>query len=315
MSGSVLAQAVVTGLSVGAVYGLVGLGFTLVWSLVRVIAFAHGDLVVGAVLVGVLAVVGATPVATTLSAGDSVLLLVLALAAGALLSTLTYAVAVRPFFARPGRAADVTGWVAAGLTAGLAVRTGLGLALPAAAYAVPDPLHLDALTGSGVAHLGGGVTVPVRVLGVLVLGVVVGVLVEVGLVRSRLGRAMRAVADDPDAATLLGVPIERVVLVAFAVAGVLAGLAGVLDAPGRSLSLDAGVLLGLYGAAAALLGRLGSPVGALAGGLVLGVVQQLAVTWDRLGAEYADVVPLTLLVAVLALRPEGLRAPRRVPVE
>lgn len=321
MSAAVLAQAVVTGLSVGAVYGLVALGFTLVWSLVRVIAFAHGDLVVGSVLVAVLAVVGTTPVAVSLSTGDSLALVALALGAGAVLSSLTYLVAVRPFLVRPGDpathrrglAGDVTGWVAAGLAAGLAVRTVLGLALPAAAYAVPDPLHLDALTSSGVLHLPGGVTVPARVGGVLAIGLALGLATDLVLVRSRTGRAMRAVADDPDAAVLMGIPTERVVLVAFAVAGLLAGAAGVLDAPGRTLPLDAGVLLGLDGAAAALLGRLGSAWGAIAGGLALGVLQQVVVAAPALGAAYVDVVPLAVLVVVLALRPEGLRATRRMP--
>ena len=124
--------------------------------------------------------------------------------------------------------------------------------------------------------------------------------------RSRFGRALRAVADDPDAATLCGVPTGRVVLLAFAAAGLLAGVAGLLDAPGRAVGVDDGVVLGLAGAAAALLGGLGSLRGALAGGLALGVAQQLAVTYA--GPEWTDVVPLGLLVVLLAVRPQGLRA-------
>jgi branched-subunit amino acid ABC-type transport system permease component len=140
---------------------------------------------------------------------------------------------------------------------------------------------------------------------VLVLGLVVGVAAERLLVRSRFGKSLRAVADDPDAAALCGVPAARVVLLAFAAAGLLAGIAGLLDAPGRSgLGVDDGVILGLSGIAAALLGGLGSLRGALLGGLVLGVAQSLAVT--QLGAEYADVVPLGLLVVLLAARPQGL---------
>jgi branched-subunit amino acid ABC-type transport system permease component len=101
------------------------------------------------------------------------------------------------------------------------------------------------------------------------------------------------------------VPARRVVLLAFVAAGLLAGVAGLLDAPGRTLGVDDGVVLGLAGIAAALLGGLGSLRGALAGGLALGVVQSLAVT--ELGAEYADVVPLSVLVVLLAVRPQGLR--------
>ncbi len=293
----------------GAVYGLVGFGFSLVYRLTRVLAFAHGDIVVGGVFLGVLAVVGRTPVAAPLSPAASVELLVLALAAGAALSAAGYLLTVRPF------RHDAVGWVAAGVAAGLLVRAGLGLALPAGAYAVPDPLHLDALSPDGVLRLPGGATLPVRVLGVLAVGLAVAVLAERFVVRSRVGLAMRAVADDSDAATLVGVATGRVVLVAFVLAGALAGLAGVLNAPGRALSLDAGVILGLKGVAAALLGGLGSVRGALAGGLVLGVVEQAAVALPALGAAYVDVVPLAILVVVLALRPQGLRSAYRVPVE
>jgi branched-chain amino acid transport system permease protein len=153
--------------------------------------------------------------------------------------------------------------------------------------------------------------VSARVPAVLAIALAVGLLTERLLVRSRFGRALRAVADDPDAAALCAVSTRRVVLLAFVAAGLLAGLAGLLDAPGRTLSVDDGVVLGLSGIAAALLGGLGSLRGALAGGLVLGVVQALVVT--RFGAAWADVVPLGLLVLLLALRPEGLgRRPVRV---
>jgi branched-chain amino acid transport system permease protein len=143
---------------------------------------------------------------------------------------------------------------------------------------------------------------------VLALALVAGVLAERLLVRSRFGKALRAVADDPDAAALCGVSTRRVVLLAFAAAGLLAGLAGLLVAPGRTLSVDDGVVLGLSGIAAALLGGLGSLRGALLGGLLVGVLQSLVVT--AYGAAWTDVVPLGLLVVLLAFRPEGLRRSR-----
>lgn len=310
MDPGVLLQAVVTGLATGALLGLVALGFTLVAGTVRVLHLAHGDVVVAAVFTGVLVVLGRTPVATTLGAGPAVGFALLVLAAGAVLSAAIGWLAVRPHLAdvAAGRPADPLGWVAALVAAGLLLRELLGLLLPEQAYAVPDPFRLDALTGSGVFALPGGGTVPARVPAVLVLGIVLGVAAEAVLVRSRFGRALRAVADDPDAAALCGVPAHRVVLLAFVAAGVLAGVAGLLYAgdPGRTIGVDDGVILGLAGVAAALLGGLGSLRGALVGGLVVGVAQSLAVT--QLGAEYAEVVPLGLLVVLLALRPQGLRA-------
>jgi len=252
-------------------------------------------------------VLGRTPVATTLGPGPAVGFALLVLAAGAVLSGAVGWFAVRPHLAdhATGRPADPLGWVAALVAAGLLLRAVLGLLLPQEAYAVPDPLRLDRLSSTGVFGLPGGGSLPARVPAVLVLALLVGVGAERALVRSRFGKALRAYADDPDAAALVGIPGRRVVLLSFVAAGLLAGVAGLLDAPGAALGVDDGVVLGLAGIAAALLGGLGSLRGALAGGLVVGVAQSLAVT--GLGAEYADVVPLGLLVVLLALRPQGLR--------
>ncbi len=300
MDAGVLLQVVLAGLSTGAVLGLVALGFTLVAGTVRVLHLAHGDVVVAAVLTAVLVVVGRTPVATVLGPFPSVTFLVVALAAGALLSLGVAVVVILPMLPDPvrGRAGDVMGWVAGGVAVGLLLRAGLGLALPEQGYAVPDPLRLSSLTGDGLLHLPGGSTLPARVLGVLAIGLVVGLLAEQYLERSRLGHALRAVADDPDSAVLCGVDVRRVVLVAFAAAGLLAGLAGVLDAPGRAVSVDDGVVLGLGGMAAAVLGGLGSLRGALLGGLAVGLTQSVAV-W-AFGAAVQDLVPLALLVVLLA---------------
>jgi branched-chain amino acid transport system permease protein len=307
VNAAVLLQVAVAGLSAGAVLGLVALGFTLVAGTVRVLHLAHGDIVVASVFVGVLAVLGRTPVSSTLGPGESAAFGLLVLAAGVVLAGLVAVLAVRPALAdvARGRPGDALGWVAGGVAAGLLLRAVLGLLLPQQGYAVPDPLHLSSLAGDGLVHLPGGSTLPVRVLGVLVLGLVVGLVAERLLVRSRFGRSLRAVADDPDAAALCGIDAGRVVLLAFVAAGALAGLAGVLDAPGRAVSVDDGVVLGLSGIAAAVLGGLGSLRGSLLGGLAVGLLQSFCVYLG--GAALQDVAPLTLLVVLLALRPEGLR--------
>jgi branched-chain amino acid transport system permease protein len=315
MSGGVLLQAVISGLSVGAVYGLVGLGFTLVWSLTRVLALAHGDVVVASVLIAVLAVVGRTPVASSPDVWRSLLLVTLSLAAGIVLAVLSYVVAVRPFLDGSRRSVDVLGWVAGTVTTGLVIRTGLGLALPAAAYAVPDPLHLEGITASGVVDLPGDATVTVRSFAVFGVAAAIAVVMDLFIRRSRLGQGMRAVADDVDAAALCGVNVERVVVAAFMLAGLLAAIAALLDSPGHAVAVDSGALLGLAGAAAALLGGLGSSRGALAGGLALGVAQQLVASSTHLGASWATTLPLAVIVAVVAVRPEGIGMGRRAVVE
>ncbi|MCA1712628.1 MAG: hypothetical protein LC789_13750 [Actinobacteria bacterium] len=309
MDPGVLLQAVVTGLAGGVVLGLIALGFTLVAGTVRVLHLAHGDVVVAAVFTGVLVVLGRTPVATALSPAYAVGFALLVLLAGALLSAAVGWFAVRPHLPDRGRDMDVLGWVAGLVAAGLLLREVLGLLLPQEAYAVPDPFRLDALlSDTGVLGLPFGGTLPARVPAVLLLGLLVGLLAERVLVRSRFGKALRAVADDPDAAFLCGVPARRVVALAFLAAGLLAGIAGLLDAPGRAVGVDDGVVLGLEAIAAALLGGLGSLRGALIGGLAVGVLQALAV---QVRPELGDLAPLLLLVVLLAARPQGLRATRR----
>ena len=296
MSGPVAVQALVTGLATGAAYGLIALGFSLVHRLTRVLAFAHGDIVSGAVFIAVLAVIGTVPVAAPLGAGEAIALTVCALAAGAALSAAVYALAVRPF------RGDVLGWVAGGLAAGLLVRELLGLPFAQQAYALPDPLG-----SPGTLSLG-EVIVPVRALIMLAIGLAVGVLVERVLAVTGAGAVMRAVSDDREAAALLGVPTERVVIVAFLLAGALAGLAGLLIAPQAPIGLEDGVLLGLKGMAAALLGRLGSLRLAIAGGLAIGAVEGLILAEPSLGAQWADVIILALLAVLAATRPRGLLA-------
>jgi branched-chain amino acid transport system permease protein len=312
----VAVQALVTGLATGAAYGLIALGFTLVHRLTRVLALAHGDIVTGAVFLAVLVVIGTTPVAASLGAGQTLALVVVALAAGALLSVAVYALALRPFLPRatavPGflvrPAGDVLGWVAGGLAAGLLVRELLGLPFAQQAYALPDPLGSPRTIG-----VGGGVTLPVRALLVLAIGLSAGVLVERTLEVSGAGAVMRAVSDDAGAAALLGIPTERVIVIAFALAGALAGLAGLLIAPQAPIGLQDGVLLGLKGMAAALLLRLGSLRHAIAGGLAIGVIEAFILAWPSLGARWADVTILALLAVLAARRPRGLLANLKGP--
>jgi len=309
MISGVLLQVVLAGLAQGAVLGLVALGFSLIAGTARILPFAHGDIAVGAIFVGVLVAVGATPSAARLAGLPSVGLVLLSLAAGATLSGLVAAAVVLPNLAGPGGGGcrhSSLGWIAGGLAAGLLLRAVLGIFLPQQAYAVPDPLRIDLLAPGGLLRLPGGSTVAVRAVCVLTIGLAVGLLAEAVLARSRFGRSLRAVADDPVGAALCGVPARRVVFGAFLVAGLLAGLAGLLAAPGRALSVDDGAVLGLHAAAAALLGGIGSLRGALAGGLAVGTVQALA--GYAFGSGCYDLAPLVLLVAVLAIRPPAGRA-------
>jgi branched-chain amino acid transport system permease protein len=150
---------------------------------------------------------------------------------------------------------------------------------------------------------------------VLGIALLVAAAADLFITRSTLGRGMRAVADDVDAASLCGVPVERTVVAAFALAGLLAAVAGLLAAPGVAVRVDDGALLGISAAAAAVLGRLGSARGAVVGGLALGVAQRLVELDGHLGPGWAAALAPAVLVAVLAVRPGGLRAGRQAAVE
>ncbi len=306
MSAAVALQAVLSGLAFGAVYGLLGVGYTLIHRLTRIHHLGYGDVVIGAIFVALLTSVGRQPVVIAPGALASVAQVFVALLGGALLSAAVYATAVRPALRATRADSAVAGWVVGVVLAGLIVREALALVFPRESSAVADPLRLDRITGSGLLELPGGQSLPVRSLGVFAVALLAGIAVERLVTRTRFGRALRAVADDPDTAALMGIDRERMVLAAFALAGLLAGLAGLLAAPSLRLTVGGGVLLGLKAAAAALVGGLGRPAGALAGGLAIGVLEALAGASTALGPAYVDVLPLALLVVVLALRPEGL---------
>ncbi|MBS1173414.1 MAG: inner-rane translocator, partial [Proteobacteria bacterium] len=154
---------------------------------------------------------------------------------------------------------------------------------------------------------------PLRLFGAALLPQTLWVLALTGLAivsllwfyrRTRLGLAMRAVAANPTAAAVVGLPVGRVKMLTFGLAGALGGLAGVLVTPITTLRYDVGVLLGLKGFAAAILGGFGSLPGAVLGGIGLGVLETLSAGY--LSSAYKDVCAFVVLLLVLFLRPQGL---------
>jgi branched-chain amino acid transport system permease protein len=121
---------------------------------------------------------------------------------------------------------------------------------------------------------------------------------------TRLGLAVRGVADNPAAAAVVGLHVGRVRALTFGLAGALGGLAGVLVTPITALSYDVGVLLGLKGFSAAILGGFGSFLGAIVGGLALGLLESLSAAY--VSSAYKDVVAFAVLLLVLFVRPAGL---------
>ena len=210
-----------------------------------------------------------------------------------------YFLAIEPYRAR----GSTIGWVGASLAVAFAVRTLLVVFFDRPAYVFPDPLPFHRIGSDGFWHVGGA-TIQVRSLFVAAAALVLaGVGVQL-LQRTRFGRALEAIAQDFDAAVLVGLPVARLVGVAFALAGVWAGLAAVLAAPSAAFDVDAAARYGLYGLLAAAVVWFDARR-ALVAGLALGLVQETVssahIGGASLGPAYRDVVPLAIRAAAFRL--------------
>jgi branched-chain amino acid transport system permease protein len=154
---------------------------------------------------------------------------------------------------------------------------------------------------------------PIEVLGaailpqsiwILVITISVVALLHIFFNHSRFGKAMRATAMNPRAAALMGVNVNRIILLSFALSGALGAVAGIIIVPITTLSYDIGVILGLKGFAAAVLGGYGNSLGAIVGGVVLGLLESLSA--GMLTSTYKDVLAFAVLLAVLFVKPNGL---------
>lgn len=301
---AVALQILASGFAAGAVYGLVAVGHSLVFRLTGVVHFAFGELIALGVFVTLFVAAGSGPVSQTSVGGARFLLaLVVGLFATAAASAGAYFLAIEPYRAR----GSTIGWVGASLAVAFAVRTLLVVFFDRPAYVFPDPLPFRRIGSDGFWHVGGAtiqarsIFVAAAALGLAALGVRL-------LQRTRFGRALEAIAQDYDAARIVGLPVARLVGIAFALAGVWAGLAAILAAPSAAFDVDAAARYGLYGLLAAAVVWFDARR-ALAAGIALGLVQATVVSAHlgsaSLGPAYRDVVPLGLGLLLFAWRAHG----------
>jgi branched-chain amino acid transport system permease protein len=294
-------QILASGFAAGAVYGLVAVGHSLVYRLTGVVHFAFGELIALGVFATLLVAAGSGPVSETSVGGSRYLLaLVVGLLVTAAASAGAYFLVIEPYRAR----GSTIGWVGASLAVAFAVRTLLVVFFDRPAYVFPDPLPFRRIGTDGFWHVGGAtiqarsIFVAAAALGLAALGV--------GLLqRTRFGRALEAIAQDFDAAVVVGLPVARLVGSAFALAGVWAGLAAILAAPSAAFDVDAAARYGLYGLVAAAVVWFDAQR-ALAAGIALGLVQATVSSAHlgsaALGPAYRDVVPLALGLLLFARR-------------
>jgi branched-subunit amino acid ABC-type transport system permease component len=235
-------QVIVTGLAAGAGYGLLAIGFALVHRLTGVVHLALGELVALSVVTTLFGVAGADLLtSSSVPAGRFVGAAAGGIAFAALLGVLTYLAAIRPFLRR---GLDF-GWIASTVAIAFAVHGLVAAVLVRDSYVLLGPIPFERFGTRGVLDLGSGVTVPVRAFFVIAVGVLLAEAAARLLGGTRTGRAMRAVATEPDGAHLTGLPVDRLLSAAFALAGVLAAVAAIVQAPSVPFTADTGALLGL----------------------------------------------------------------------
>ena len=268
----------------GAIYGLMALGFSLQYSAMRLVNFAHGEsFMLGAVVGLSLTTSGA------MSFLPAFVLSVLVMAA--------VGAAIERFLIRPLYGSSSLNIFIATIGISLVLRQLAMLLFGADAKPFP--------TGFGNPILSvGPATISMQQLGSLVSAIVLMVALQVTLRRSRLGIAMRAVAQDEATAALMGIDCLRMKSVAYALSTALGAASGILFGSLTFVVFDMGLLMGIKGFTAAVLGGLGSMPGAILGGFLVGLIEQFA--GGYLSSLYRDAISLSVLVAVMVVLPRGL---------
>jgi branched-subunit amino acid ABC-type transport system permease component len=296
-------QVIVSGLAAGGVYGLFAAGYSLIYRLTGIIHFAFGDLVGLGIFATLLVLAGTAPVSQSGAHEPRFLLAILVgLAVCILAGAATYVGLVQPYVSR----GSTIGWVAGTAAVAFAIRAVIGATFQRSSYVFPDPLPFHRVGTAGNIHLGGA-QVQARAFFVAGLAIALALASAWFLERTRYGRALRSVADDREGARVVGVPVELLVTLAFALVGAIAMLAAVAAAPGEAVNANTGTLLGLKGLIAALAVRFGPPLWAFAAGLVLGVVEagiaNVHLGGWQLGPSYREVLPLAFVLLLISLRP------------
>lgn len=293
-----LLQALLSGLALGGIYALVALGFSITHTTTKTLNFGQGEFLVAGslVAVGTLLLISGKSQSGVLSSADVTFFrygvaLLVSLAVLGVLGVILYFTAVRPFFGSAGMS-----WVMSTI--------GFGIILQNTALAIwgPGSMSMPSPLGESVIRIGGAGIRPQEILVLVVTAVVMPALDHV-LRRTRIGKAVRAVAANRQAAALMGINVAAIVVLAFVVSSGLAGLAGLLIAPITTASVFMGLAIALKAFSAAIVGGLTSPRGCIAGGFLLGCVEALVGLWR---AEMREITIFALIILVLVIKPEGL---------
>jgi branched-chain amino acid transport system permease protein len=278
-----LLQFVFSGLTVGAIYALVALGFTLIYNASDIINFAQGEFVMlGGMTTVFLAAAGVPlPVAALI----------------AVIVTTAVGLALHRFAIEPARGASPVALIMITIGASVFLRGVAQIVFDKRFHSLPP------LLGSEPIQFGGAAILP-QSLVVLAGAAIIVILLWLFVERTLLGKAVIATAANRLAARLIGVDTRRIVDFSFAVSAAIGAIAGILVTPITLTSYDVGTLLALKGFAAAMLGGIGSAFGAVVGGLLIGMIEALSAGY--LSSSYKDAIAFLIILVVLVAMPQGL---------
>jgi branched-chain amino acid transport system permease protein len=279
-----LTSAVISGLGLGSMYGLIALGFHVTYVVSNTVNFSQGSaMMLGAVLGYTFAVTLGWPL---------LLAAITALAACALVGALIERTLVRPFAERGSNA-----WLMATVAGGIVLDNLVLFTFGKEPRGFPSVLAMKPVQifGAGVYPL--QLVIPVA-------GIAIAILLQVVFSRTRLGKALLAVVQNPDAAKLMGINVRLAVTVSFMISTALAGLAGLLIAPLFSVHSDMGTLFGIKAFAVAILGGITSASCVMLAGLAYGLIEALVTAF--LGSVYTQIVVFSVVILALAFMPNGL---------
>jgi branched-chain amino acid transport system permease protein len=306
----ILPQVVVEGIVLGFMYALIALGYTMVYGVLEFINFAHSEIFVLGAFVGVeilLMLQSAGQLATLHPA----FILLFVIAAGMIISGLAAMMLERAAY-RPLRGAPRLVPLISAIGASFFLQDAIRLfeSIWRNSFYLNYPT-LDLLDQT--LPLTADLVIPVKSILVVVTAILMLLGLYIFVNRTRIGTAIRAVAQDPDTASLMGIPVNRVIALTFFVGGAMGGLAGVLFGLHYSLvNPYTGFIPGMKAFTAAVLGGIGNIPGAMVGGMVLGLLEAFAASYlsiltnGAFGAEYKDVFAFLMLILILIFRPRGL---------
>ena len=292
-----LAQHIMNGLMVGMMYALVAVGFTLFFGVLDVIQFAHGDVLTVGAFAALMAFAGLRAAGIA-----SRSFLVIAMLIVSVLAMAAVGMLIGRYLVMPLRTAPALNTLLITLMLGTVLRESVRLFYPEGANPKPFPALLPTSStniGNFNLRLDNAI--------MLITGVLVIAGVELLLNRTKLGLAIRAVAQDEETARTIGINFTVIVLIAFAIGSALAAIAGIMNGfYYNEINFGMGLYLGVVGFAAAIIGGLGSIYGAILGGFLFAVLQTIGTVVLPFGSAYKDVFAFAVVIIFMAWRPTGL---------